>query len=203
MFVFRMLPSDIILKYLSLAIILISSTTLYSQSHTVSGAIKDQQNQPVAYANVVLLKSQDSTAVSGTTSDEEGLFEIAGVSEGNYIAQISFIGYKTEFRNLEINGDQNLGTIILEESAEALSQIDIIVKKPTLRREADRLVFSVEQTALSEGNMMDLLRNTPSVLVLNDEITVRNITPDVYINDRKVHLSSSEIAELLQGTSCR
>ena len=73
--------------------------------------------------------------------------------------------------------------------------------KPTLKREPDRLIFNVEKTALSEGNMLDVLRNTPSVLVFNDAITVKGAPPTVYINDRKVHISSTEIVELLQGTS--
>ena len=79
--------------------------------------------------------------------------------------------------------------------------MELVYVKPTLKREPDRLIFNVEKTALSEGNMLDVLRNTPSVLVFNDAITVKGAPPTVYINDRKVHISSTEIVELLQGTS--
>ena len=76
-----------------------------------------------------------------------------------------------------------------------------MVKRPTIKREVDRLVFNVEKTALSEGNMMDVLRSTPGVIVLDNAISVKNSSPTVYINDRKVHLSSGELVELLEGTS--
>ena len=48
---------------------------------------------------------------------------------------------------------------------------------------------------------MEVLRSTPGVLILDNIISIRNTAPTVYINDKKVHLSSEEIAELLEGTS--
>ncbi len=91
--------------------------------------------------------------------------------------------------------------IVLKESIETLSEIQITYKKPTLKLEVDRLVFNVEKTALSEGNILEALRSTPSVLVLNNKITIKSLVPTIYINDRKVHLSSSEVIELLEGAS--
>ena len=38
------------------------------------------------------------------------------------------------------------------------------------------------------------------MLVLDDTILVQNTSPVVYINDRRVHLSSPELIELLQST---
>jgi Outer membrane protein beta-barrel family len=38
-------------------------------------------------------------------------------------------------------------------------------------------------------------------LVLNNKITIKSLVPTIYINDRKVHLSSSEVIELLEGAS--
>ena len=49
--------------------------------------------------------------------------------------------------------------------------------------------------------MMEMLRSTPGVLVINNTIRVKNTTPIIYINDRKVHLSGDELAQLLEGSS--
>ncbi|SEE54359.1 hypothetical protein SAMN04487828_2020, partial [Prevotella sp. lc2012] len=38
------------------------------------GNIIDEQGQPVAYANIALLSSQDSTLITGGVSNESGLF---------------------------------------------------------------------------------------------------------------------------------
>jgi len=173
----------------------------WSQSFSVSGIVKDTTNDTVAFANLLVLKSQDSTVVTGTSSDENGSFQIDDIASGLYIIKTSFIGYKDNFKSIDIQKDINDITIVLEESVEALNEVQIFVEKPTLKREADRLVFNVENTALSQGNLVEVLRSTPSVLVLDNTILVKNSTPAVYINDRKVHLSSSELIELLQGSS--
>jgi len=184
------------------AIVLFLSTTFaWSQTFMVSGNVQDENANPIAYTNILLLRAQDSTIVSGTTSTDDGTFSFKNIVANAYIVRASFIGYEDNFTNITIKGDLKMPLIVLKESIESLSEIQLIYKKPTVKREVDRLVFNVEKTALSEGNMMEVLRSTPGVLVLNNEIVVKNSTPTVYINNRKVHLSSSEVVELLQGTS--
>lgn len=188
-------------KYFCVLTLLFSTTLMWSQTFTVSGNIKDEANNPIAYANILLLKAQDSTIVSGTTSNEEGEFGFNNVAANKYIIKASFISYEDNYSNITVSGDLQIPLIVLKESVETLSEIQITYKKPTLTREVDRLVFNVEKTALSEGNMMEVLRNTPGVLVLDNKITIKNTIPTVYINDKKVHISANEIAELLEGTS--
>lgn len=182
-------------------ICVLASSMLFSQDLSVSGIVKDSENMPISYANVVLLSVNDSTAVKGSTSDEKGFFSINNVDTGSYILKTSFIGYKSVFQNVNIDDkDLVISDIVLEESNEALDEVSIIAKKPTVKKEADRLVFNVENTALSEGNVMEVVRNTPGVLVLDGSISVKNATPTVYINDKKVQLSSSELQSLLEGS---
>jgi Outer membrane protein beta-barrel family/CarboxypepD_reg-like domain len=189
------------LKYIYVIVWFFYTTLIWSQTFTISGKISDETSNPVAYANILLLKTQDSTIVSGTTSNENGDFVFNAIKANNYILKTSFISYEDNYTNIMVNEDLLIPTIILKESIEALSEVQITYKKPTLKREVDRLVFNVEKTALSEGNMMEVLRSTPGVLVLDNKITIKNSTPTVYINDKKVHLSSSEVMELLEGTS--
>src|SRR5690606_20280021 len=90
---------------------------------------------------------------------------------------------------------------ILKESTEALDEISITVKNPTLKKESDRLIFNIEKTALTEGNMFEVLKSTPGILVMNNSLQVKNTSPTVYINDRKVHLNDEELVQLLEGSS--
>lgn len=173
----------------------------WSQTYSVSGSVKDTANETVAFANILVLKASDSTTVTGTSSDEYGEYIINDIAKGSYILKTSFIGFKDNFKSIEVNDNSSNINIVLEESIEALNEVQLFFEKPTLKREADRLIFRVENTALSQGNLVEVLRSTPSVLVLDNTILVKNTTPTVYINDRKVHLSSSELIELLQGTS--
>lgn len=172
----------------------------FGQELTISGQVTDAENQPISYANVILMQ-KDSTIVKGVSTNNNGFFELNRVENGSYIIKISFIGFKDFTQNLSVESDIDLNTIILEEVIEDLNEVSITVNKPTLKREADRLVFNVEKTALSEGNMLQVLKSTPGVLVIGDDIKVKNTNPTVYINDRKVNLSSSELTQLLSGSS--
>lgn len=173
----------------------------WSQTYSVSGLVEDIVNEPVAFANILVLQAQDSIVITGTSSDENGKFIIDNIEKGSYILKTSFIGFKDNFKKVELNSDNKNVILILEESIEALNEVQLVFQKPTLKREADRLVFKVENTALSQGNLAEVLRSTPGVLVLDDAILVKNSTPTVYINDRRVYLSSAELIELLQGTT--
>lgn len=173
----------------------------FSQDLSISGFIDDFQGEPVTYANVLLQKAKDSTILKGVSSNEYGFFVLDGLSQENYIIKVSFLGFKDFYKDVDLKDNIDLGTIVLEEASETLNEINIIAKRPTLKKEADRLVFNIENTALTEGNIFQVLKNTPGVLVLENSITVKNETPTVYINDKKVHLSNEELIQLLEGSS--
>lgn len=137
----------------------------------------------------------------GTTSDEKGYFLLNNLSTGNYVLKISFLGFVEYSKNIEVSKQLNLVTIILEESLQELDGVTIVAKRPTVKRLVDRLVFNVENATLSNSNALEVLKQTPGVLVYDGAITVKQSTPTVYINDRKVHLSSNEIQQLLESTS--
>ena len=188
-------------KQLLLSISILISGLAAAQNVSVSGFISDIEDNPISFANVVLLSAADSTAVKGTTSNDKGFFLIENVAPNEYLLQTSFIGFETNNQTISVTDSSiEVGNVTLEESAESLDEISIIAKKPTVKKEGDKLVFNVENTALSEGNVMEVVRNTPGVLVLDGTISVLNNTPTVYINNRKVQLSNSELTTLLEGS---
>ncbi|ULC58255.1 TonB-dependent receptor [Flaviramulus sp. BrNp1-15] len=177
------------------------SSFCISQEYSITGNLEDINNNPIAYANVVLLELEDSIPVEGTTSDDSGNFTFNHINKGVYLLKISFLGF--EEYNSQINLDKNivLETIILKENLQELEDVTVVAKRPTIKRMVDRLVFNVENSTLSNNNVLDVLKQTPGVLVYDGKITVKQSTPVVYINDRRVHLSSSEVQQLLEGTS--
>ena len=128
-------------------------------------------------------------------------FNIINLEANTYVLKISYIGFEDFSQKIILKGNLDLKTIQINELSESLDEVSILVKKPTIKREADRLVFNIEKTALVEGNMLQVLKSTPGVLVIGDDITVKNSTPTVYINNRKVNLSSEDLNQLLTGSS--
>jgi len=173
----------------------------FSQQFSVEGQVVDSKRNPIAFANVVLVHRDTFDILKGTTTNDTGYFKIDNIDKGNYTLKLSFLGFGDHFIKMNLIGNVDLKKIILEESMEALGGVTVVAKKPTVNRLVDRLVFNVENSTLSNNNVLDVLKHTPGVLVSNGEIKVKQSTPIVYINDRRVHLSSSEVQQLLEGTS--
>ena len=177
-----------------------TSILSFSQEFNVSGKVLDEQGLPISYANVILTTKIDSTIVKGTSTDDTGLFSLNSITEGAYNLKISYIGYRDILKEVSLNQDIDLGTITLHEEAQNLDEVSLVYIKPTLKKEADRLIFNVENSALVEGNILQVLKSTPGVLVMNNGISVKNTQPTVYINNRKVNLSSSDLNQLLESS---
>jgi outer membrane receptor protein involved in Fe transport len=187
------------LKITSLFVLFTFFTALGQENYQVSGKlIASDSEKSVSFANAVLLR--DGDIFKGSSSDTSGTFIISNIPSGKYNLNISFLGYKTFSKEIEVNKTIDLGTIVLQKEVESLDDVTISTRKPILKREIDRLVFNIEGTALTEDNTWEVLRRTPGVIVINNTLSVKNSTPTVYINDRKVHLSASEIYQLLEGT---
>lgn len=173
----------------------------FSQN-SVKGSIIDQNQNPVAFANVVLLQASDSiTVYKGAVSGETGDYSFENIANNPYILHVSFVGYENFLKRIEVDGNNNLETITLTETPDGLNEITISVKKPTITRSIDRLIFDVEKSTLSSGNSWDILKKTPGVILNQGQLQVRNSAVTVYINDKKVQLSASELQSLLESYS--
>lgn len=170
--------------------------------HSVTGRVMDPSRQPVAFANVILLNAQDSTSVyKGAVSSEDGRFTLQDIEANDYLLKISFVGFGDLLKRIAVSGDLQLGDLSLREDTATLNEVSINYKNPSVKREVDRLVFSVENTTLSTGNSWDILKKTPGVILSGNSLMVRNQGVQVYINDRKVQLSASELQTLLENYS--
>ncbi|WP_282117684.1 outer membrane beta-barrel family protein [Maribacter aquivivus] len=171
----------------------------YSQTFELKGEVKDQYQEPIAFASVFLLTVTDSTLVKGTSADENGTFLFSEVDEGLYFLKASYVSQVSNNLPLEILKDTKIGALIIEQEAEQLNEVTVTSNKPVVKREVDRIVFNVENTVISQNSSWDILRQTPGVIMMNDELKVRNQATTVYINNRKVQLSAEEVRSLLEN----
>lgn len=75
----------------TLCVVLFLFTRITASAQTIGGKITDEQNQPVEFANVVLLSQQDSSFVQGTISREDGSFQMAITARQPYILSLIHI----------------------------------------------------------------------------------------------------------------
>jgi len=175
---------------------------LYSQDLTITGTVQNQENEVIAYANVLLLKALDSALVKGASTNEDGTYRITNLTKGNYLLKASFIGNESKVMALNLDADIKLSPIIVNDTDQRLDEVVVTSLKPRLERKIDRLVFNVENTAYADGDVWDVLKITPSVMVINDNLSVKGSTEvGILINGRKVNIPHDDIVNLLSGTS--
>ncbi|MCC4212222.1 outer membrane beta-barrel family protein [Leeuwenhoekiella parthenopeia] len=173
---------------------------LSAQSLSLDGLVQNSEQNPVPFTNVLLLKAADSTFVSGFVTNEEGLFKFEDLTTGNYLLKASFVGYEDAYSDpFELQQSLSLKALVLKESPQFLNEVTVTARRPIIQRKVDRLIFDVENTAISSGTTFDILKRTPGVIVNQGTILVRNRPAQVYINDRKVYLTNDELQQLLEG----
>lgn len=169
---------------------------------SVSGKVFNASGNPIDYATVVLLNAEDSTSVyKGLITGNGGKFTFEEVEPNPYLLKVSFVGFEDYLQRIEASEDTQVGKIILKENISSLEEVAITVKKPSITREIDRLVFHVENTTLSSGDSWQILKRTPGVIDAGGNLMVRNQGVQIYINDKKVQLSTSELRTLLENYS--
>ncbi len=180
-------------------LLLFSPLALFSQNAFIKGHVVDSENNPLSFVNILLYEKSGFQAIGGTASDESGLFTIEELDEGEYYIEFMMIGFSTVSKSIKLPDENNLGRITLIENPEELNEAVITVKNPSIKKEAGKLTFNVENTSLSTGNTLNLLSKTPGVLVIGDNISIKNSTPIIYFNNKRVYLSATELASLLKS----
>jgi len=175
------------------------SFLINAQELSITGKVVDTNGNSIEFANVILFESNSEIFLKGTSTDEKGIFSLENLSQNTYTLKISYIGFQSFEQVIILNGTLDLKTIQLEQGAENLDQIDIIATKPTITRKPDRLVFNIENTALTQGSTLGVLKNTPGVIVSEGGIAIKSAQAAVYINNKRVQLSTEELIQLLDS----
>ena len=176
-----------------------SVSTLFSQNSIITGLLKDESNSPLSFVNVLLFEKDAAEPFKGATTDENGRFRIENIKDGSYKIKFSFVGFLATEKDIELVSTKNIGELILKTAVESLNAAVISLKRPTIQRTSEKLVFNVENSSLSVGNTFDLLKKTPGVVIIGEKIDVRFKSPTIYFNGKRVYLSSSEAVSLLRS----
>ncbi|GAB5398816.1 MAG: outer membrane beta-barrel family protein [Aureisphaera sp.] len=189
----------------SAAALFFSFCTYAQSSFSVSGEVVDINNEGIAFANVLLLTSNDSTLVKGAITSENGRYDISNVEAGEYFVQSSVIGYQTTSSSpFQLSGDYRVPTLELVEG-ESLDEVVITAEKPLFTQKVDRLVINVESSIVSSGgSALEVLERSPGVVVNRQNNSISVVGKDgvvVMINGKTSYVPASSIVQLLEGMS--
>lgn len=179
---------------------------LWAQNHVneIQGRIVDaSDSQPVEFATVALMRS-DSSIVTGTSTDADGLFHLRNIPFGNYLLRVSFIGYNANTIPLSVSaGMGKLDDIRLDRDATMLQEVVITDKVPLVEQKLDKLVMNVSQSAFAQvgNNSLELLRKAPGVTIDKDgNVMLNGQAVAIWIDGRPSQLDGKSLEALLRST---
>jgi outer membrane receptor protein involved in Fe transport len=181
------------IKILVNTIIFLWSVLTWSQvqNTTVSGKIIDANlKEPLAYVNVVLKNSNTTNEfVAGVITNDEGVFTLENVSSGNYLIEVSFIGFKTYSNTIYVGANSkylDLGTIALEEDVSQLDEVVITSKKEAIGSKMDKKTYAVSANiSQSGGTVLQSLKNLPGITAQEGKVQLRGSDKVLVLIDGK------------------
>jgi outer membrane receptor protein involved in Fe transport len=149
-----------------------------AQKITLSGVVKDKGSQTtLPFVNVVVKKLPDSTFVAGTITDDNGRFTIGGVSPGDHVITLSFVGYDAVVQGLlvgRLSEFLDLGVYEMTESAKALGEVVVQGERDAVAETLDRKTFKMaDYINQSGGSLLGVMQNLPGVTVSDGAVRLR------------------------------
>ncbi|QWX83830.1 TonB-dependent receptor [Cellulophaga sp. HaHaR_3_176] len=149
-------------KTLLFSLLLITTGILNAQNNIIRGIVSNNKI-PVSFANIVI----EGTTI-GTSSDENGEFELSNNVDGSYKLIISAIGYKTAYVTVKkANDNGNFIKINLIETSESLEEMVVTgTLKAVSRSESPVPVEVYSPTFLKQNptsNIFEALQNVNGV----------------------------------------
>lgn len=188
------------------AVLLFCLGFVYAQKISIQGkVVNNKTSQPLEGASVLIFHSVDTSLIKAEVSDKTGIFTLNGMEPGNYLLEISSVGFEPYYGSVSLKTDdevRELGEIALVESARTLEGVVVDARKPLVERKIDKLVYNVSSDISASGSSaLEMLEKAPGVTVDKDgNISLRGKSGvTVLIDDRPTYMSSTDLANYLKG----
>ena len=144
---------------------------------SVSGSIRDKaQGMILPYVNIVVNAAKDSAFVSGTVSNEEGMFTLT-IRPGQYLLEVSFVGYKSIVQPLFVGARApfiDLPSIQMEAETTELENVTITARQQAIGAKMDKKTYNLsENISQSGGSLLGAMQNLPGITVQEGKVQLR------------------------------
>ena len=145
------------------------SFKLQAQNVTIEGIVLDSTKQALSAATVVLLQQKDSVMVSFGITDAQGRFKMKKISAGQYLLQVSFVGYDSYSQILSFTAADNplvIDPVVLSPASTDLNEVLVKAEHIPIQMRRDTIVYNADAFKVREGAAVEeLLKKLPGVEV--------------------------------------
>jgi hypothetical protein len=182
-------------KKLVPVLLFLLSLTVSAQNVTVTGQVKDGQNEEVPFASIVFKSVKDSLKLYGTLGDDKGNFSLE-VPKDLYNLEISVVGVQSKIIELDLTNKGakfSLGEIVVSTEV-SLDEVVVKGNKASYKVSTNKKTYYVAQDIVAKGGTLtNVMQNLPSVQVESDgNVSIRgDQNVRILIDGRPSGLASS------------
>ena len=183
-------------KIILLLVISFFSSQLFSQMDiTISGIVKEKETQQtIPYANILVKTVKGNAFITGTATNDIGRFSIDNIKPGNYILEVSIIGFKTKAQTIYVGSLSkflDIKTIELSEDSISLDEIVVTSAQDEISSKMDKKTYSLKDNiSQNGGSVLQAMQNLPSVTLQEGKVQLRgNDKVTVLIDGKQTSLT--------------
>ncbi len=151
-------------KFFLFTAIILTSFNLFAQEFSLSGKITDKNKNPLSGASIIL-----NGTFAGTISKSDGTFKFEKLKQGKYNLKISFIGYKTINKTINLNKDLFLSYDLQKTN---LISDEIIISAALSKQNTPVAQTTIKKTYIKNNNIIAdipfMLEKTPSLVAISE-----------------------------------
>lgn len=175
----------------------------------ISGKVLDEKTgHTIEYATIGLYRQKDSVLLTGTISDNNGIFSLSELPYGMYYLEAGFLGYdKLRLNRILISPQKTIvdvGVLKILPAAVDIDAVEIVAESNQVEYKIDKKVVTLSQDMTSAGGpVSQALENTPSIEVdIEGNVTLRG-SPNfkVLIDGKPSVLDGNEALQQIPASS--
>lgn len=195
------------LKIILSAAMLAISTLAASAQTTIKGTVVDSlthEGEPYVTIRVYKKASEEHPTAMFVT-DLSGAFSHTVKGSGDYLISFRSMGRRPIVRPIRLSkavATLNLDTLLIQDDAHLLKNVEIVAQKPLVKMETDKMSYDVQADVDSKTNtVLDMLRKVPMVTVDGqDNISVNGSSSfKVYVDGRPNVMFSSNPSQIFKA----
>ena len=159
-------------RFLFFGFLFLFGSVVYSQEYKIMGKVIDTTSTlGLPNANIVLKGVSDTSFFKGAVANTEGFFILSPVPKGTYQLQITFVGYDTIVKSVEVTEDVRIGKIFMNESTEMLESVNVETVGVRVEQKGDTTQYNANQFKTNpDATAEDLINKMPGLTNENGTI---------------------------------
>ncbi len=178
-------------KLFFLCLICFQALHSYGQfsSISISAMVKNSDDSALNFVNVQIHRLKDSAFVSGTISNEKGMFYLNNIGPGDYTITLIRGGFDTLKQNIFIGSLSEyiyLGVFKMNKRVNMFSNFSIKAKQSSTIDQPEKKTFTLENNVSQNGSsVLQSMQNLPGVTIQDGKILIRGNENIIILIDGK------------------